>query len=115
MKHSQNRRITIPTMTRNFRDYWSDPVCGRMGFLSLPRALPVTATESDMETDVENYLVELVEQHDGVCFKWVSPGRVGVPDRIVLLPNEMPIFVETKAPGGVLKPWQARCHELLRD
>ena len=38
------------------------------------------------ERDVEARLVKGVRKLGGSCFKWVSPGRVGVPDRIVLLP-----------------------------
>lgn len=66
--------------------------------------------ESSIETDLRLG----VEAKVGECFKWVSPGRVGVPDRIVLMPGKTAIFVETKAPLGVLKSWQDRCHKELR-
>ena len=71
--------------------------------------MPVT------ENDVETYLTERVEAYGGECYKWVSPGCVGVPDRIVLIPPREIVFVETKAPNGVLKTWQARRHKRLRE
>jgi hypothetical protein len=66
------------------------------------------------ETTVEDHLVSGVGARGGACPKWVSPNRVGPPDRIVLLPGSRIIFVETKAPDGVLKSWQARFHKMLR-
>lgn len=66
------------------------------------------------ETTVETALTDGVKAKGGECFKWVSPQRSGVPDRIVLMPNAGIVFVETKAPLGVLKSWQARCHKVLR-
>lgn len=52
-----------------------------------------------LEKDVERYLVTRVQQHGGLCWKWVSPGKAGVPDRIVLLPNGQVSFLEIKRPG----------------
>ena len=67
-----------------------------------------------LEVTVEDALTEGVEAKDGKCLKWVCPNRVGVPDRIVLMPGGLIVFVETKAPLGVLKSWQKRCHSMLR-
>lgn len=66
------------------------------------------------ESVVEMRLHEGVGEAGGMCLKWVSPGYGGVPDRIVLMPDEVVIFVETKAPDGVLESWQERCHRRLR-
>ncbi len=66
-------------------------------------------TESSIEADLRIG----IEAKGGECLKFTSPGRRGVPDRIILL-NGTVIFVETKAPNGLLKPWQRRCHEMLR-
>ena len=41
-----------------------------------------------------------------VAYKWVSPGRAGVADRIVLLPSGVVWFVELKTVKGRLSPWQ---------
>ena len=51
------------------------------------------------EANIEARLRRRVEQEGGKCWKWVSPGRRGVPDRIVLAPGGRVAFVETKAPG----------------
>lgn len=52
------------------------------------------------ERDVEARLVRGVRKLGGVCWKWVSPGRVGVPDRIALLPHGVVAFVEVKDDDG---------------
>jgi len=66
------------------------------------------------ESQIERYMVRRVERIGGICFKFVSPGRVGVPDRVVVLPGGEVIFVEIKAPGGVLSPMQVRVHKCLK-
>ena len=66
--------------------------------------------ESDIETDVRVG----VEAKGGLCLKFISPGRRGVPDRIVITRRGNTIYVETKAPGGRLESWQERCHAELR-
>jgi len=59
-----------------------------------------------LERDIERYLVRRTIEHGGVAYKWVSPGRVGVADRIVLLPGGVVWFVELKTATGRLSPWQ---------
>jgi len=59
-----------------------------------------------MERDIERYLVRRVTQLNGVAYKFVSPGRVGVADRIVLLPGGVVWFVELKTATGRLSPLQ---------
>lgn len=64
------------------------------------------------ESKIEAYLRREVMKRGGRCLKFVSPGRRGVPDRIVQWPEgRLPArthYVETKAPGEKLKPHQAR-------
>ncbi len=60
------------------------------------------------ENQVETYLEDQVKVRGGFTRKWVSPGHVGVPDRICFLPGGLIIFVEVKAPGGVLSGPQFR-------
>lgn len=50
----------------------------------------------------------------GEAEKFVSPGRRGVPDRIVSWPFGRVDWVELKAPNGRLKPEQERDHERRR-
>lgn len=66
------------------------------------------------EKIVESYLVRRVKQAGGKCYKFVSPGNNGVPDRIVLLPIGSVYFVETKAPGEKPRPSQLVVHRDMK-
>jgi hypothetical protein len=66
------------------------------------------------ESEIERYFQIAVKARGGVCWKWVSPGLRGVPDRVVVLPGNRIFFVELKAPGEVPEPHQARVHKILR-
>ena len=59
-----------------------------------------------LERDIERYLVRRAIEHGGKAYKWVSPGHVGVADRIVLLPGGVVWFVELKTVKGRLSPLQ---------
>ena len=59
-----------------------------------------------LERDIERHLVRRVAERGGVAYKWVSPGRVGVADRIVMLPGGRVWFVELKTVKGRLSPLQ---------
>jgi hypothetical protein len=58
------------------------------------------------ESDIEAYLCNRVKAAGGRAYKWVSPGNVGVPDRIVSFPGDKIVFVELKAPGKKPTPIQ---------
>lgn len=66
------------------------------------------------ENHVEGYLLKQCEQHQLLCFKFVSPGRNGMPDRVVI-GNHRVVFVETKAPGGKPRKLQLVVHQQMRD
>ncbi len=72
------------------------------------------------ESKIESKLRGGVEALGGTCEKLVTPGKVGPPDRLICWPGEKygryPVaeFVETKAPGGALEPWQQRDHDRRR-
>lgn len=67
------------------------------------------------EARVEKRLVDKVGcDLGGLVWKWVSPGRDGVPDRVVLLPGGRVVFVELKAPGEKPRPKQKYVMELMR-
>ena len=51
------------------------------------------------ESSIEKRLKDEIEKLGGKAYKFVSPGIVGVPDRIILLPGGRVIFIELKAPG----------------
>ena len=59
-----------------------------------------------LERDIEAKLVREVKAMRGECLKWVSPGTIGVPDRIVILPGGAVIFVELKTDAGRLTKLQ---------
>jgi hypothetical protein len=66
------------------------------------------------ESDIESYLRDKIRAMGGKCWKFISPGTGGVPDRIVLLPNGRMFFVELKAPGKTLRPLQRKRKEELQ-
>jgi hypothetical protein len=58
------------------------------------------------EKIVENYFVWAVERIGGKTWKFTSPGRKGVADRIACLPDGATWFVELKTKGGRLSELQ---------
>ncbi|WMJ87771.1 VRR-NUC domain-containing protein [Anaerocolumna sp. MB42-C2] len=64
---------------------------------------------------IEQKLVKTVKRMGGIAPKFISPGFDGMPDRIVLLPNEKIGFVEIKALGGKPRPLQLARHRMLRE
>ncbi len=68
-----------------------------------------------LEKDIEKYLRVEIEKIGGIAYKLVSPGNLGVPDRLVLLPNGKIYFVELKAPGGKLRPTQVAQHRRISN
>ncbi|HCM6141601.1 TPA: VRR-NUC domain-containing protein [Klebsiella aerogenes] len=68
----------------------------------------------ERESIIEKHLAATVKAAGGIAYKFVSPGRRSVPDRIVLLPGGRLVFVECKAPGKPARADQLREHERLR-
>ena len=67
------------------------------------------------ENEVEAYLRRQVEKLGGLCLKIPADYMRGVPDRIVLLPHGVLVWVETKRPsGGRVSGSQLVVHEMLR-
>jgi len=66
------------------------------------------------EKQVENALVKLVNESGGIAYKFSSPNRRLVPDRLVLLPYGHIFFVECKSTGKKATKAQLREHEKLR-
>lgn len=68
-----------------------------------------------LEKEVERALVKKTEERGGMAWKFVSPGKSGVPDRIILFPNGKMGFVELKAPGKKMRPLQKKRKKQLED
>jgi hypothetical protein len=68
-----------------------------------------------LERDIEAHLVEGVKRLGGVAYKFASPGRRNVPDRLCVLPRGVLFFVELKATGAKPTAGQVREHRRLRD
>lgn len=66
------------------------------------------------ESTIEARLVRMVRERGGLCYKFVSPGNPGVPDRLVVLPDGRTVYVELKNEVGRLSKLQVWQHEELR-
>ena len=66
------------------------------------------------ESDIEAHLVKRVKEAGGIAYKFTSPQRRSVPDRLVLMPGGQAWFAECKRPGAVPTEAQAREHTRLR-
>lgn len=51
------------------------------------------------EKSIESYFTDRIKSIGGVCYKFVSPGNSGVPDRVVLYKGCV-AFIELKRPGA---------------
>lgn len=66
-----------------------------------------------LERHIEQKLRSAVKAKGGLALKFISPGMVGVPDRIVLWPDGRVDFVELKAPGKHLSIKQIKMAMVL--
>lgn len=76
--------------------------------------MPLYEVKPMRESKIEKLLREGVEAAGGMCEKFVSPGKRGVPDRIVTWRGEVH-FVELKKPGETPEPHQLRDHARRRE
>lgn len=67
------------------------------------------------ESDIERKVGDYVKSKGGLFYKFTSPARRAVPDRLVVLPGVAPFFVEFKATGEVATPAQKREHLRLSE
>lgn len=67
-----------------------------------------------MEKQIEKHLVRRVEARGGLAVKFPPLFFAGFPDRIVLMPGGVVVFVELKAPGQRPRALQERVHARLR-
>lgn len=112
-KNKENIEILDTCNAYIFYNFYFCSIYKKIGFSVATKAgqniklLNLERVESLKEKDIEKRLVNGVKSLGGRCYKWVSPGNSGVPDRIVLLDGET-IFVELKRGDGVVSPIQER-------
>lgn len=70
--------------------------------------------EKVLESVVETHLRNRIKALGGIAYKFTSPARRSVPDRLVLLPGGRIEFVECKATGEKPTPNQLGEHGMLR-
>lgn len=68
----------------------------------------------DSEKSIEQYLVKKAKEAGGKAWKFVSPGNLGVPDRIVIFPSGQVVFAELKCETGKLSEPQKNQIKKLR-
>ena len=68
-------------------------------------------TESQIERAVCNHASSI----GMLAYKFTSPGRRGVPDRLFITDNGRCFFIEFKTPTGKLSPLQINEHKILRQ
>lgn len=66
-----------------------------------------------LERDIERQVCEFARFRNLLVYKFTSPARAAVPDRVFILPNGKVFFIEFKRPGAKATPAQAREHERL--
>lgn len=70
-----------------------------------------------LEKEIEQKLKKQVEHNipGALCLKFVSPGNSGVPDRLILIPGGVAVFVELKAPGKKERKLQTFIQNKIRE
>lgn len=73
-----------------------------------------TRGNAHLEAHTEEFLRKRTRMLGGYAFKWV-PTIAGVPDRMVLMPGGVIVFVELKQKGHKPTPIQVIWHNRLRS
>ena len=66
------------------------------------------------ESSVERHLVSALKKRGYLCLKFDPTNRIGMPDRLVLLPNGRCVWAELKTDNGKLSEIQKFRHDELR-
>lgn len=66
------------------------------------------------ESELEKKLVSHITKLGGIAYKFSSPNRRSVPDRLCVMPNGRVFFVELKTKGKTPTALQQHEHETLR-
>lgn len=67
------------------------------------------------ESEIEAHLVKIVKAKGGIAYKFTSPSRRNVPDRMILLPGGKLFFAECKAPRRKATAGQLREHQRIAE
>ena len=82
----------------------------------MDRKIKTLANHSeDSEKVIEAYLVKKVREYGGICLKYSNPGMTGYPDRVILFPDGITVWVEVKSKGQKPKPIQEIRIKEIRD
>lgn len=65
-----------------------------------------------LEKQIEKKVCDYAKSHGMIAFKFSSPGRAAVPDRLFVAPGGVMFFIELKAEGK--KPTPAQVREISR-
>ena len=68
-----------------------------------------------LEKHIEAKVCNYAKLRDVLVYKFTSPARAAVPDRLFIAPGGRIWFCEFKRPGEKPTPAQAREHQRLRD
>jgi len=68
-----------------------------------------------LEKQIEAKVCEYARERGLLVYKFTSPNRAAVPDRLFVLPNGKMFFVEFKREGEKPTPAQEREHHRLRQ
>lgn len=67
-----------------------------------------------LEKQIEQRVCDYAKAKDWLVYKFTSPNRAAVPDRLFIAPGGRCIFIEFKAPGKKPTVPQEREHQRLR-
>lgn len=65
------------------------------------------------EKDIENKVCKYAREKGFLAYKFTSPQRAAVPDRLFIAPDGVMFFIEFKRPGAVPASAQVREHTRL--
>lgn len=68
-----------------------------------------------LEKEIEKAVCDYAKGRGWLTYKFVSPGRASVPDRLFLSPVGKCVFIEFKREGKKPTEAQAREHDRLRE
>jgi hypothetical protein len=68
-----------------------------------------------LEKQIEAAVCDYAKSKGFLAYKFTSPNRAAVPDRLIILPSGHMFFIEFKAAGKKPTPAQEREHTRLRQ